>query len=217
MYFALFGAQPLIKLDEAMEFSALTLGNHEFDKGCEYLSAYLNALKSPVLAANIKTSANCTLNTQKIKPFIIKEINGAKVGIIGISHDNPKGNSRACDCVSFTDTKDAINEQIKALKAQNINIIVLITHLGLNKDMKLAWSLEDIDIIIGGHTHSYLGDAKDEKSEGSYPLMLKSPKNEPVLMAHAKYGTEYLGQLKVKFDENGIISAFKGEPKKANR
>lgn len=214
LYFALFGAEPLIKLDEAMEFSALTLGNHEFDRGCEYLSSYLNALKTPVLAANIKTSQNCALDMQKIKPFIIKEINGLKVGIIGISHDNPKDDSSACDCVSLIDTKEAINEQIKALKAQNINIIVLVTHLGLNKDMKLAKSLEDIDIIIGGHTHSYLGNAKGEKSEGSYPLMLKSPKNEPVLIAHAKDWTEYLGQLKVRFDENGVISAFSGEPKR---
>ncbi len=212
LYFALFGYEPLVKIDNAMNFSALTLGNHEFDNGCEFLNSYLNKLKTPILAANITATAECSLKMDNIQPSLIKEINGEKIGIIGISHDNPTKVSQPCNCVSFPDYQTAIRQQIQHLKSQQINKIVLITHLGLAKDLQIAENIADIDIIVGGHTHSYLGDDPNEEIEGKYPTIIKSPKNEPVLIVQAKYGMEYLGYLNVQFDENGVISDFHGKP-----
>lgn len=197
-----------------MDFTALTLGNHEFDNGCEFLNSYINELKTPVLFTNMQTSASCPLKMDHIKPFLIQNVNGNKIGIIGIGHDNPKNVSQACDCLNFMDYKTAIKTQIKLLKEQNINKIILITHLSLDKDIDIAKNIADIDVIVGGHSHSYLGKDSNEQAEADYPLLLKSPCNEPVLVVQAKFGTEYLGYLKVKFDNNGVVSSFDGNPMK---
>ena len=214
LYFSLFGYEPIIKLDNAMDFTALTLGNHEFDNGCEFLNSYINELKTPVLFTNMQTSASCPLKMDHIKPFLIQNVNGNKIGIIGIGHDNPKNVSQACDFLNFMDYKTAIKMQIKLLKEQNINKIILITHLGLDKDIDIANNIADIDVIVGGHSHSYLGTDSNEQAEADYPLLLKSPNNEPVLVVQAKFGTEYLGYLKVNFDNNGVVNSFDGNPMK---
>ena len=216
LYFSLFGSEPIIKIDNASSFSALTLGNHEFDNGCKFLNSYINQLKTPVLVANMRlnTRQNCPLTMDKIQAFLVKELhNGDKIGIIGISHDNPKISilSKDCDCIDFVDYKTAIITQINALKAQKINKIILLTHLGLDKDIDIAKNIADIDIIVGGHSHSYLGDDANEKADGTYPIVITSPNNEPVLIVQAKFGTEYLGYLKASFDNYGVITSFDGK------
>ena len=153
LYFSLFGSEPIIKIDNASSFSALTLGNHEFDKGCKFLNSYINQLKTPVLVANMRlnTQQNCPLTMDKIQAFLVKELhNGDKIGIIGISHDNPKISilSKDCDCIDFVDYKTAIITQINALKAQKINKIILLTHLGLDKDIGSIEVGKKADIIL---------------------------------------------------------------------
>lgn len=96
---------------------------------------------------------------------------------------------------------------MKELERQGVRHIVALTHLGLPADRRLARSVDGVDVIVGGHTHSYLG---PDAAEGPYPVVERSPSGQPVLVVTAKRATQYLGELRVAFDEKGIPLVWEG-------
>lgn len=134
---------------------------------------------------------------------------GVKVGIIGLANDEVRTNSKACEHTLFTKAQETLSKTAKELKAQGVSVIVAVTHLGLPEDRRLARSVDDVDVIVGGHTHSYIGPGSEE---GPYPVVERSPSGAPVLVVTAKYRTQYLGELDVKFDRNGVPVSWSGGP-----
>lgn len=199
----------LAKIDAHIPYDAMTLGNHEFDEGCLELEKFTETLKFPVLAANLAPEKGCPLLKSPVKPYIVREVRGVKVGIIGLANDEVRSLSKACDHTLFTAARETLSKTAKELKAQGVNVIVAVTHLGLPADRELARSVDDVDVIVGGHTHSYIGPGSEE---GPYPVVERSPSGAPVLVVTAKYRTQYLGELNVKFDRNGVPVSWSGGP-----
>ena len=199
----------LAEIDAHIPYDAMTLGNHEFDDGCLELEKFTETLKFPVLAANLAPEKGCPLLKSPVKPYIVREVRGVKVGIIGLANDEVRTNSKACEHTLFTKAQETLSKTAKELKAQGVNVIVAVTHLGLPEDRRLARSVDDVDVIVGGHTHSYIGPGSEE---GPYPVVERSPSGAPVLVVTAKYRTQYLGELDVKFDRNGVPVSWSGGP-----
>lgn len=208
LFFVIHGSKMLGDLDSLIPYDAITLGNHEFDNGCRDLADYLRKLPQPILAANLNPTKENFLVRTGIKPYLIKELaNGDKVGIIGLANDNADELlRRECKGVSFLNSEEILRKSITELKTQGVKRIVVLTHLGLPEDMRLAQAVEDIDIIVGGHTHNYIGEGADYP----YPIVLKNPKNEPVLVITAAYATQYLGEIKLNFDKDGVLTNWTG-------
>ena len=85
-----------------------------------------------------------------------------------------------------------------------------MTHLGLERDKELARSVNGVDVIVGGHSHTYLGPGS---TEGPYPIVEHAPDGAPVLVVTAARATRYLGDLSITFDAAGIPAAWTGGPR----
>ncbi len=196
--------------DRFMPWDAMTLGNHEFDEGCLELYKFIDKLKFPVLAANLRPEKGCPLSKADIPSHLIKTIRGVKVGIIGLANDEVVDLSAACPHTKFSSARETLSEEAKKLEAQGVKCIIALTHLGLPADKQLARSVDGVDVIVGGHTHSYLGPGS---AEGPYPTVEYSPSGKPVLVVTAKRAAQYLGKLQVSFDKDGIPVSWEGEAK----
>lgn len=200
----------LAELSQHMPYDAMTLGNHEFDEGCSELSQFLDMVPFPIVAANIVPEPGCPLRDAPISPYVIRIIRGKQVAIIGLAN-NDITLSSACERTGFKDAQHVLQETVNELTRKGIQHIIVLTHLGLPADRELARSTDGIDVIVGGHTHSYLG---PDSEEGPYPIVEKSPSGSPVLIVTARNATLYLGKLKVRFDEAGIPVSWSGGPQK---
>ena len=202
---------PAAVLDK-MGYQAITAGNHEFDDGNATYLRYLAALKTPVVAANLRfdEQANDPEATQP-RPFIILERDGRKIGIVGIVNPETPSLASPDPEAHFGDAKQALNDAIKQLQAQNVNIIIALTHLGLENERRLARDVDGVDIFVGAHSHSFLSNT-DKTAEGPYPIVEKSPDGSPVLVVSASTACAYLGKLDVGFDKQGVARVWQGEP-----
>lgn len=192
-----------------MPWDAVTLGNHEFDLGCETLAQYVKALPFPILAANLEKNPACPLSTAPLPATIVKDFGGVKVGIIGLVNDEGKDISEACPETNFADRAAALRRAAAELEESGVTHIIAVTHVGYEADQALARAIPTIDVIVGGHTHSVLGD--HPHSEGPYPTVIPHDDGSQTLVVQAGRSTRYLGRLSVSFDDAGRIVQFKGD------
>lgn len=202
-------AVPAMVLDQ-LGYTAMTPGNHEFDKGCEEFETFIEKLKTPVLAANLR------LSTSPIQPWLIVERpdarNGVRrIGIIGLVSPNTPTQSSPCAEAHFLPSEPALREAVQELREQDVDIIIALTHLGLDEDRRLAAAVDGVDIIVGGHSHSLLSNT-DKKAVGPYPVVVPSPSGAPVLVVTARHSGQLLGRLDVTFNDVGVATAWNGEP-----
>ncbi|XP_066258393.1 protein 5NUC-like [Euwallacea similis] len=192
---------------------AISLGNHEFDFTEATLSPFIDAISAPVLAANMNFSQEPSLEG-KIQPSLILDVGGRKVGIIGyLTPDTAVISS--VGKVTFEDEVSALRRESEALASEGVDIIIALGHSGYLMDRTIASEVELVDVVIGGHTNTFLwnGDQPDlELIDGPYPTVVtqKSGKQVPVVQAYAY--TKYLGVLNCTFDSNGNLTSFSGQP-----
>lgn len=197
----------LAELDQHMPYDAMTLGNHEFDEGCLELTRFLAALSFPVLAANLKPAKGCPMLKGNYAPYTLLTVRGQKVAVVGIANNEVVSLAAACPRTFFEDTAACLQRTVKDLEAQGVKHVIALTHIGLSEDRKLARSVDGVDIIVGGHSHSYLG---PDSEEGPYPIIERSPSGQPVLVVTAKRAAQYLGELNVIFDAQGVPLRWNG-------
>ncbi len=138
---------------EAMGFTAMTLGNHEFNEGPTGLAEFAEAVSFPLLCANFDFTAEPLL-AGKILPYVIVEVGGGKVGIIGLTTASTAWSSNPGPNIVIGDPITAARQAVDELSALGVNAIVALTHLGWEEDLELARSVTGIDIVIGGHSHT---------------------------------------------------------------
>ncbi|MDO1581987.1 bifunctional metallophosphatase/5'-nucleotidase [Rhizobium oryzicola] len=198
-----------LEVMNAIKFDAMTLGNHEFDDGEKALAPFLEKVQFPVVTANITLDPKSTL--KNIKPSTIVEVGGQKIGIIGVvTADTPELASPG-PYVKFTEEAAAITAEAQKLKAQGINKIIALTHIGYNRDLEAIAKIPDVDVVVGGHSHTLLSNT-DPKAAGPYPTMVDNPGGYKVPVVTAASYSKYLGDVVVTFDDNGVVKSAKGDP-----
>lgn len=185
-----------------------SLGNHEFDNGISGLTPFIENLTCPVLAANLILDKEPNLlNERNLMKSTIFDINGIRIGVIGYLTPDTKVLAIKNN-VEYIDEVVAINNEIDNLKKENVNIFIALGHSGFTKDIDIAKRVKEIDLVIGGHTNTFLwnGTAPDsEYPDGPYPTLVKqdSGKLVPVVQAYAY--TKYLGKLLLNFDKKASL------------
>lgn len=224
LYFSSFEGEADARLMNQVCFDAFALGNHEFDRGDEGLKRFLDLLDSgscqtPVLAANVKPQVGTPLapiaEDDYIQPYVIKSIGGEQVAIVGIDIANKTRNSSSpLATTEFLDEMETAQAMIDELEASGINKIVLLTHYQYENDLNLAASLSGVDVIIGGDSHSLLGDfdAYGLSAAGPYPTELTNADGNKVCVAQAWQYSRVVGELSVTWDENGVVTSCSGTP-----
>lgn len=134
--------------DALLPYDAMTLGNHEFDEGCRELARFLEAQPLPVLAANLTPQQGCPLAGSRILPYLVRTVRGTRVGIIGLANDEVTGLAAACPRTTFRDARTTLQQYVAELEAQGIRHIIIVTHLGLERDRELARSVPYCDIDL---------------------------------------------------------------------
>lgn len=204
LYFKFFRGEVEYPLFNLFDYDVRVLGNHEFDNGMDELARHYRDAKGAHLSANYDFSETPLKGV--FDPFVIRKIDGKKIGIIGLNVDphslidasNTKG-------MKFLPIIKTANETAALLKEKKkCDLVIAVTHIGYinladrkrETDVMLARQSKDIDIIIGGHSHTTLNpdDAK------SAPHIVKNSQGRPVLVAQTgKYG-KYVGEIKIDLD-----------------
>ncbi len=177
-YFNIFGGEVELKLMSQMKYDASTIGNHDFDNGIEGFNKVLHNANFPFLCANY--DFNDTILKGKTKPYHIIEKQGIKIGIFGIGIElDGLVDSRLCGNTKYNDPITAANKYAKLLKEEHAcNMVICLSHLGheyeseILSDKTLAKSTENIDLIIGGHTHTFLEKAVTFSNKIGQPILI---------------------------------------------
>ncbi|NVO28331.1 multifunctional 2',3'-cyclic-nucleotide 2'-phosphodiesterase/5'-nucleotidase/3'-nucleotidase [Donghicola sp. C2-DW-16] len=185
-------------------YDGMTVGNHEFDDGPEVLAGFMDAVQFPVLMSNADVSMEPALK-DKLKKSTVIERNGQKIGLIGLTPQDTDELSSPGDKVIFTDPVDAVQGEVDKLTAEGVNKIIVLSHSGYAVDKRVAAETTGVDVIVGGHTNTLLGDM--EGAEGPYPTVVNGTQ---ILSAYA-YG-KFLGELNIVFDDEGNIKEAAGAP-----
>jgi 5'-nucleotidase / UDP-sugar diphosphatase len=213
LFYTLFGGEADAAVYNAMGLDAMCLGNHEFDRGSEGLAVLLEDAQFPVVCANLDVTSD-NLLAGMIEPWILVDVNGEKIGIIGIVVDELSSVSSPSGDTVVLPVRETAQSMITLLEEEGVNKIIILTHIGYEDDLQLASSLTGADVIVGGHTHSVLGDLSSIglNSEGAYPTVITGADGEDVLVVQAGTAAAILGKLTVDFDGGGHITSYSGHP-----
>ncbi|XP_056630201.1 protein 5NUC-like isoform X2 [Diorhabda sublineata] len=192
---------------------AQSLGNHEFDKGPDELVRFLQKVTFPTVTCNLNLSQEPTLQPY-VKNYVVIEKAGRKIGIIGYLTPETVKISSPRNTI-FLDEIEEIKKYSEILDSEGVKIIIALGHSGYLKDKEIAEKVPLVDIVIGGHTNTFLWNGAQpdtEAIEGPYPTMVKQPSGKVVPVVQAYAYTKYLGRLNVTFDDNGELVVSSGQP-----
>ncbi len=186
-------------------YDAMTVGNHEFDDGPEVLRGFMDSVGFPVLMSNADYSGEAQLAGKLLKSTVI-ERGGEKLGLIGLTPENTDELASPGANVQFSDPVPAVQGEVDRLIAQGVNKIIVLSHSGYHVDQRVAAETTGVDVIVGGHTNTYLSNVSD-RAVGPYPTMV----NGVAIVSAYAYG-KFLGELNVTFDDAGTLIEAHGEP-----
>lgn len=177
-YFNLFKGRVEGQAMNLMKYDAGTLGNHEFDYGLDTLKRIIKELDYPILNCNYDFSN--TVLKDVVKPYAIFKKDGLKIGVIGVGVD-PEGliQKDKYEGMIFNPINESVNKYAEFLKKkEKCDVIICLSHIGYNDDVKLAQSTKYVDVILGGHSHTYMEEPEDIKNtQGNDVLMFQLGKN----------------------------------------
>lgn len=189
VYYNMYKGEVEVKLMNEMGYDACTIGNHEFDFGLENMAHLFRLAKFPIVCCNYDFSG--TPVDGLVKPYIIKDCAGVRVGILGVS---PKidglvskanyGNTR------FVDPVEAAQPIIDKLRGEeHCDIVVCLSHLGKSGDPGMddyfIANTTGVDVLLGGHTHSYL----------EVPEFVKDKEGNSVVLDHQGKNGRFVGTI----------------------
>lgn len=196
--------QVVINLLNRMGIDASAVGNHEFDSTISTFYKFLHPEKTKFLAANAKTPNGSEFYKNVQKSTVI-DVNGNKYGIIGLlpfdlekvtgADDKKMEGIRPYD---INESVAIVNEEAKKLTEQGVNKIILVSHIGNDKDKEIAPKLHGVDVIVGGHSHTEVKDIKANEN------LFNNADNKPIIIVQTGENARNVGILDVEFDENGV-------------
>jgi 5'-nucleotidase len=160
-YFTLLNGDLEVSLVNALKYDCITLGNHEFDNGIEDLARRLKTVKCPVVCCNYDFSP-FELGDY-ITPYTIIRRGGMKIGIVGALCDISSVVARTIsDRIPALDTEKEVNKWAAFLKDEKkCDMVILLSHMGFDgpqSDVEISSKLHNVDLIVGGHSHTNLDD-----------------------------------------------------------
>ena len=208
----------VIKFMNLANIKGSALGNHEMDTKQRDFIDTIGQFNGDYFAVNLRQAQIEDEDPEEveeqergqlsnyIKKSAVVEVKGEKIGLVGatpvdlterITHP---AYHKDCSVDDLEDTIEDIQQEVNKLRRQGVNKIILLSHVGYEKDKAIAQNTSGIDVIIGGHTHELIKDIK----EGDNLLYSKS--GERVIITEARKNGNYFGQLNLTFDKDGVIT-----------
>jgi len=212
LYFTLFGGAVEFDFLNRLKVDAMTFGNHEFDRGPSAIPGFLARAKFPIVSSNIDFSGEPAI-AGRVPRVIVNNLNGERIGIIGLTTVTTPQSTLNVGNTKFLDAIAVARQQVAELEGRGVNKIIALTHLGYEEDVKLAAAVNGIDVIVGGHSHTLLGDPVrlgviGLVPEQTYPTEVKTPNGGRTLVVQAWQWGYVLGNLRVTFDSVGRLRGY---------
>jgi 5'-nucleotidase / UDP-sugar diphosphatase len=155
--------QAVVDFMNLMGYDAMTVGNHDYDKGQEVIAALISGAKFPVLGANLVDSVSGR-TAENLKQFVVIEKGGIKIGIFGLITHYLRGMATPEHIQGLDITKESATakQMVDSLKARNVDIVIGLLHTGYRHDKAIADSVPGIDVIVGAHSHTGLRQAYED-------------------------------------------------------
>jgi len=205
LFYTYYKGKVAAEMMNKLGYDAMTVGNHEFDDGPEVLRGFMDAVGFPVLMSNADYSGEQMLADKLLKSTVI-ERGGEKIGLIGLTPQDTDELASPGPNITFSEPVAAVQGEVDRLTGMGVNKIIVLSHSGYAVDKRVAAQTTGVDVIVGGHSNSYLSNTSD-RAVGPYPTMVG---NTAIVQAYA-YG-KYLGELNVTFDDAGNLTEARGEP-----
>lgn len=206
LYYTLFGGEVERKLMNALGYDIQILGNHEFDKGMDQLAKEWKQLNAVRLSTNYDFS-DTPLDSLFV-PAMMKKVGDKLIGFIGINldpagiiiEDNYKG-------IKYIDGMKAANEEAAKLKAEGADMVIAVTHIGYEdepgySDVDIAKGSKDIDIIIGGHSHTAINPA--DKRAGVPKWRVANAVGDSVVIVQTGSSGANLGEIDIDLNTGDV-------------
>ncbi|KAK4873923.1 hypothetical protein RN001_013283 [Aquatica leii] len=195
-----------------------SLGNHEFDYHPKGIIPLLKAIRFPMVAANVDFTTDPLYQSTNVTKSHVLKVQGKKIGIIGYILPETSVTSSPGE-IMFVDEIEAIKNESERLDKEGVKIIIALGHSGFNKDKEIAEKVPLVDLVVGGHTNTFLWNGPEpdlEKPEGPYPVVVQQSTGKKVPVVQAYAYTKYMGRLNITFDDNGNVIDFSGQPQLLN-
>lgn len=155
-YFPELGGDIEIDVMNATKYDAVAIGNHEFDNGIPELARRLKRLDAPALCANYDFSG--TELADVVEPYVILKKAGKRIGIIGLLPDvSVVVAAELVSKLKYQDPAAVVNEYAEYLKKERkCDLVICLSHLGFRGDIRLVSQVRNVDVIVGGHSHTHL-------------------------------------------------------------
>ena len=198
-YFLAFGGEAIAYFLNALPIDASTIGNHEFDFGVDAADKSLQACSFPLIATNLKSS---NLSCRILKKLIIDK-NGYKIGILGALLPDlvtSKIYSFVQEAIEIeSDLYGCIQQAVDELKTvDQVDFVIVLSHIGIDEDRKLAEKVNGIDLICGGHTHT--------ATKRGCEVVVGKPDHNKTVISHPGDKGRTLGMIKLWPKENGRLT-----------
>ncbi|SLN52309.1 Trifunctional nucleotide phosphoesterase protein YfkN precursor [Roseivivax jejudonensis] len=204
LFYTYYKGQLAAEMMNRLGYDAMTVGNHEFDDGPEVLRGFVDAVEFPILMSNADISNEPQL-ADVIEKSTVIERNGERLGLIGLTPEDTDELASPGPNVTFSDPVAAVQAEVDRLTEDGVTKIIVLSHSGYAVDQRVAEETTGVDVIVGGHTNTLLGDMED--AAGPYPTMVG---DTAIVQAYA-YG-KFLGELNVVFDDDGVVTSATGAP-----
>lgn len=195
-FYTMFKGDVEVGLMNLMGYDAVTIGNHEFDFGLENMARIFKMAKFPVVCANYDFTGTCVEGL--VKPYVIIKRNGLKIGLFGLSPQlEGLVDLSKCKGVTYLDPIEVGNRVAAELKHdKKCDVVICVSHLGWLRpdemgDQKVLASSKDIDLVLGGHSHSYFKDLR----------YVNNANGKAVPVDQNGKNAMYVGKLTLSFDK----------------
>jgi 5'-nucleotidase / UDP-sugar diphosphatase len=182
----------MLEFMELVGYDAWVVGNHEFDKGYDNIATLVAESSIPVVSANLDAPDGSGPAIPGLRDSVVRLVNGLKVGIIGATTEG-LGHLASPETMAHIDLRPVV-ESVAAEAARlspEVDLLVALTHIGLDADRALAQAVPELDLIVGGHSHTRLEDAVME--------------GETVIVQAGDYGKAF-GMLRLTVGDDGLES-----------
>ena len=195
-----------------MDYDAMVPGNHEFDEGPKTFSEFVKKTKFPIVSSNIdyskdpdlsplyKNEMAMTGDDGTIYPAVILDVNGEEVGVFGLTIESTDELSSPGETISFQNHQEQAKKMVEMFQDKGVNKIIALTHLGKTVEVELAKTVEGIDVVVGGHSHTKIEEA-----------VVVDTFEDPTLVVQANEYSKFLGDLQVTFDSEGVLTEWDNE------
>ncbi|OOF34746.1 bifunctional metallophosphatase/5'-nucleotidase [Salinivibrio costicola] len=223
LYYSLFKGKANADMLNRLGIDAMAIGNHELDQGNGPVADFLDDIKFPLLAGNwhvddeAKDKQKRVSDKPSLMPYLpeharastlIKTYAGHQVGLFSLAVEQMAALAHPDHDTPFLPATQIAKNTVAYLRAQGVNTIILLSHLGYDKDKALAAAVKGIDVIVGGHTHVLQGDFQNIGLEAQDPYGYQV---NDTWIVQAGCHAQSIGRFTLSIDEKGRPTAFNGQ------